>query len=75
MVRVPENETVERLAHYYAQQIIDQKLVDVSSSKPGKKREDLVETSDYQLVDVNSLSHERAREIRAEWLCQQAVEQ
>ena len=75
MVRVPENETVERLAHYYAQQIIDQKLVDVSSSKPGKKREDLVETSDYQLVDVNSLSHERVREIGAEWLCHQAVEQ
>ena len=49
--------------------------MDVSSSKPGKKREDLVETSDYQLVDVNSLSHERVREIGAEWLCQQAVEQ
>lgn len=71
----PENETIERLAHYYAQLIIDQQLVDTPSSKSGRKREDLVETSDYQLVNVNSLSHERVREIGAEWLCQEALEQ
>ncbi len=71
----PENETIERLAHYYAQLIIDQQLVDIPSSKSGRKREDLVETSDYQLVNVNGISHERVREIGAEWLCQQALEQ
>ena len=71
----PQNETVERLAHYYAQQIIDQKLVDISASESKGEEKRQREPSDYQLVDVNSLSHERVREIGAEWLCQQAVEQ
>ena len=62
-----DNEVVEKLAHHYAHLIINQKLVDIP------KREK--EASDYQVVDINSISHERVREIGAEWLCYQSLEQ
>ena len=63
------------MAHYYAQLIIDQQLLDISTSESKEKEKRQVAATDYQLVDIHSISHERVREIGAEWLCQQALEQ
>ncbi|URA09663.1 IS1634 family transposase [Thermospira aquatica] len=66
---------IENLAQHYASIIIQKGLLDIP-------KESLVSTEaadegshDYQEVDVNSLEHNDAREVGAEWLCRQALEE
>jgi hypothetical protein len=60
---ISENPEVERLAQYYADQIILKNKIDYDKSK------------NYELIDTDSLSHSDAREVGAEWLTHQALDQ
>ncbi len=60
-------------AKEFSSRIINEKLLDV---QPGTKQPDDDDMPpDYEKVDLNSLRHEEVREIGAEWLCKQAIEQ
>ncbi|MBI4646925.1 MAG: IS1634 family transposase [Bacteroidia bacterium] len=68
------NETIEKLAQNFYRQLIDKNLKD----KPRQiipSTEKRTEKPDIQSVDLNSLEHEDGREIGAEWMCYQAIEQ
>lgn len=69
-----ENPNIERFAQEFAGRIIDGQLIDVEPSLTASKQTIEVE-KDYQTVDLNSFEHEEAREIGAEWLCKQTVNQ
>lgn len=56
---------IERLARKFARKISDQHLLDHESQEEGDKQ------ADYQNVDLNSIETEEAREIGAEWICNQ----
>ena len=60
---------IENYAQEFSKKIIDNGLMDI---KP-KTKEKSVET-DYQQVDINSLSHKESREIGSEWLCKQTID-
>ena len=60
---------IENYAQEFSKKIIDNGLMDI---KP-KTKEKSAET-DYQQVDINSLSHEESREIGSEWLCKQTID-
>ncbi len=69
-----EKPEIERYAKEFASRIIDEQLVDVRPPI-SSTREQIPIDSDYETVDVNSLEHQQAREIGAEWLCKQALQQ
>ncbi|NMA30314.1 MAG: IS1634 family transposase [Candidatus Methanofastidiosa archaeon] len=69
-----ENADIERFAQEFAGRIIDEQLIDVEPCLIASKQTIDVE-KDYQTVDLNSFEHEEAREIGAEWLCKQTVDQ
>jgi len=52
--------------------IVDEKLMDVSASLKTGTTETI---RDYQEVDLNSFNHDEARELGAEWMVKQALEQ
>jgi len=58
------DETVEKLAHYYYEEIKKKHRYDF-----GK------EETDWQTVDLSTLNNKDGREIGAEWLCKQAFDQ
>ena len=60
---------IENYAQEFSKKIIDNGLMDI---KP-KTKEKSAET-DYQQVDINSLSHTESREIGSEWLCKQTID-
>lgn len=55
--------TVEKLAHYYYDEI------------KKKQRYDTGEANDWQTVDLSTIKNKDGREIGAEWLCKQAFDQ
>jgi hypothetical protein len=58
-----ENPEVERLAQHYSEQIILKNKIDYDKSR------------NYELIDTDSLSHNDVREVGAEWLAYQALDQ
>lgn len=60
---------IETLAKKFYAKILESSKI--KRAKPVKKTED----SDYRNVDINSMEHEDIRELGAEWLCKQTVEQ
>lgn len=63
---------IEKHAHRFANRIINEKLLDIpSEAKPS----DYSESSSFEEIDINSVKHEDVREIGAEWLCKQTMEQ
>ena len=63
----PSSEVVEKLAHKFYAQIIEDKLVDRVVVSPVEK--------DIQSVDLDSIELENVREIGSEWMCYQAARQ
>jgi transposase len=59
----PTEDLVERLARKFFADIEEKRRLDIASGK------------DYHVVDVNSVKNKQVREVGAEWLCFQAVEQ
>jgi len=71
-----ENPEIERYAKEFASHILDENLVDVQPcSIVSKHQQPINIEKDYETVDINSLEHEQAREIGAEWLCKQTLDQ
>ena len=66
---------LEELAKKFSNQIIASKRVFANKRIEKKEIQNEDEQSDYQLVDVNSVDSENAREIGNEWLAKQAIEQ
>jgi len=65
---------IEKYAREFADRIISNNLLDISASKqPSEDTSDL--SPDYNTVNLNSLRHDESREIGAEWLCLQALNQ
>lgn len=58
-----DNPQVEQLAQHFAHQIILKNKIDFDKSK------------NYELIDTDSVSHSDVREIGAEWLAHQALDQ
>jgi len=64
---------VEELAKKFSNQIIEEKKFFVN--KTIEKQIITPDTQDFQIVDINSIESENGREIGAEWLAKQAIEQ
>ncbi len=64
---------VEQLAKKFSNQIIDEKKF--FFNKTIEKQIVTPEIRDFEIVDVNSIESENGREIGAEWLAKQAIEQ
>jgi len=65
---------VEKYAREFADRIINEKLLDVSPK--AKHTDDSQDKEhDYETIDLNSVRHDEVREIGAEWLCSQALNQ
>jgi hypothetical protein len=74
----PLDPKIEHLAQKYYKTIIERKLIDVSEKKAvpqSKEPKDVSPQSSFDVVDINTLEHEQVREIGAEWLCYQGIEQ
>jgi len=69
-----ESPDIERYAQEFAARIIDEQLIDVNPSFTSSKQTIDIE-KDYETVDLSSLEHEQVREIGAEWLCKQTLDQ
>ena len=59
----PTEDIVEQLARSFLGDIKEKRRLDIAAGK------------DYHVVDVNSVKNKQVREVGAEWLCLQAVEQ
>jgi len=66
---------VEELARKFSIQIIESKKTFVNKSIQKNTIEELGQKPEFHTVDINSVISENAREIGAEWLSKQAVEQ
>jgi transposase len=64
---------ISRYAKEFANRIIDEKLLDIHPKTTQPEYSDI--EPDHQEVDLNSMRHEEVREIGAEWLYKQALEQ
>jgi transposase len=64
---------ITRYAKEFAKRITDEKLLDIQPKTTQPEYKDI--EPDYQEVDLNSMRHDEVREIGAEWLCKQALEQ
>jgi hypothetical protein len=62
-----------KYAKEFSDRIIHEKLLNVQPKTKGPKDDDI--PTDYQKVDLHSLKHEQVREVGAEWLCKQAIDQ
>jgi len=71
----PFDTQVEVLAKKFANQILESKKTFVNKTIEKKQIEENDQEPDYQIIDVNSINSENAREIGAEWLSKQAIEQ
>ena len=64
----------EKYAREFADRIISKNLLDISASKqPSDDTSDV--SPDYDTVNLNSIRHDESREIGAEWMCLQALNQ
>lgn len=63
---------IEKYARDAYKRIVDEKLMDVSASLKTRTTESV---KDYHEVDLNSFNHDEARELGAEWMVKQALEQ
>ena len=59
----PTEDFIERLARKFFANIAEKRRLDIASGK------------DYHVVDINSVKNKQVREVGAEWLCLQAVDQ
>lgn len=64
---------ITRYAKEFAKRIADEKLLDIQPKTTQPEYSDI--EPDHQEVDLNSMRHDEVREIGAEWLCKQALEQ
>lgn len=64
---------IVKYAKEFSSRIINEKLLDVN---PKVKDPDIKDIpTDYENIDINSIKHEDVRELGAEWLCKQTIEQ
>lgn len=63
---------IEKHARAAYKRIVDEKLMDVSASLKTETAETI---KDYQEVDLNSFNHDEAREMGAEWMVKQTLDQ
>jgi hypothetical protein len=66
---------IEKYAKEFAKRIIDEKLLDIAPETSSSRQTEDNGEAYYESVDINSIKHEDVREIGAEWLCKQAMEQ
>ena len=60
---IHEDKVVEELAQGFSKEIIEKQKIDISSNQ------------DYQLIDIESVTHKDVKELGGEWLCKQALDQ
>lgn len=65
---------IEKYAREFSNRIINEKLLDVNPLVTTGKQETEIPV-DYETVDMNSLKHKDVREIGAEWMCKQVLDQ
>ncbi len=62
---------IEKYARGFAKRIIEENLLDVARV-PGMVTEGMA--NDYETIDLNTIKHDQARELGAEWLCKQTLD-
>jgi hypothetical protein len=62
---------IERYARKFAKRIIDEKLLDTSTTSGEIPRN---KVGDYQTIDLSSIDHTDVRELGSEWLCKQTLD-
>jgi hypothetical protein len=63
---------IERYAQAASKRIKEDKLLDVN---PLTKPSVIDPNTEYEQVNINSITHEEVRELGAEWLCKQTIDQ
>jgi hypothetical protein len=61
---IEADEQIEQLARYYLEEVKRKKRYDINQGK-----------AEWEAVNMSTLKNKDAREIGAEWLCKQAVDQ
>ena len=68
------NSKIESLANQFSTILKEKRKID--NNKNVKRDENTIyEKKDFEKIDINSIEHESAREIGAEWLCLQALDE
>ena len=68
------NFKIESLANQFSTILKEKRKID--NNKNVKRDENTIyEKKDFEKIDINSIEHESAREIGAEWLCLQALDE
>jgi len=65
---------IEKEAEFIYRRILHEKLLDCSINKIPDIREQMIEVTDIQKVDINSISNEDSRSFGGEWLCKQILD-
>ena len=65
---------IEKYATEFAKRIINEKLLDISPTIQQNTDNQQNIATDYETVDINSISHEDVRELGPEWLCKQNID-
>ena len=63
---------IEKYAKAFYSKIINQKLLDVKSSASAKQEKEI---TDFQNININTLTTEQAKDIGSEWLTYQTIKQ
>ena len=61
---------IEKYAQLFYRKIINNNLLEQRAKAPSNTG-----TTDYQVIDLNSINNQDCREVGAEWLCKQTLEQ
>lgn len=61
---------IEKYARQFYRKIINNNLLYLRAKTPSKTR-----VTDYEVIDLNSINNQDVREVGAEWLCKQTLEQ
>jgi len=68
------NPKIEKYAAEFSKRIIDDRLIDIELDS-NKSNAEFNKEKEHETVNINSLRHDDVREIGAEWLCTQTINQ
>jgi len=72
-IPVSEDPLVNQYVETYYNRLVAEKRIDIPEENPGKKP--FAKGKDLEIIDLNSIRNKDVREIGAEWLSYQAIEQ
>jgi len=75
LFEITDSPKIKKLAEHFGNIIIKKGLLDIAHNKPKSTQTSVQIQEDIHSININSIEHNQVREIGAEWLCKQAIEQ